>query len=80
MIDTDNTVAAQTSAVSFQGHYMPLNSSLGVAPTDYDALLDDLASIGHTDGLDVDPQFMVNLGFAPGCDVSEVFRHDFTAY
>jgi hypothetical protein len=34
---------------------------------DYDSILDQLGSIDCTDSIDLDPQFMVNLGFAPGC-------------
>lgn len=51
---------------------------LGVSP-DYEALLDDLASIECTDAVDVDPQFMTNLGFVapPGMDIAEVLARDF---
>jgi hypothetical protein len=46
---------------------------------DYDALLDDLASIDYTDRVDADmePQFMANLGFAPGCDIPEILAREF---
>jgi hypothetical protein len=56
-------------------HLIP---SLGPSP-DYDALLADLASIESTDALEVDPQFMTNLGFAPGCDITEILTRDFGA-
>lgn len=46
---------------------------------DYDALLDDLASIECTDAVDVDRQFMTNLGFGPGCDIAEILTRDFGA-
>ncbi|KAK4187472.1 fungal-specific transcription factor domain-containing protein [Podospora australis] len=46
--------------------------------TDYDALLDDLTGpMEGSDQIDVDPNFMTNLGFAPGCDMSEIFTRDF---
>lgn len=51
-------------------------TGFGATP-DYEALLDDLASIECTDPVDVDPQFMTNLGFAPGCDITEIFTRDF---
>lgn len=44
---------------------------------DYDAILEELGSIDANDGHDVDPQFMTNLGFAPGCDLGEMFQGDF---
>ncbi|KAF4445502.1 QA-1F quinic acid utilization activator QA-1F [Fusarium austroafricanum] len=44
---------------------------------DYDAILDELGSIDCSDGIDVDPQFMTNLGFAPGCDLGEMFQGDY---
>ncbi|KAK3904573.1 hypothetical protein C8A05DRAFT_13572 [Staphylotrichum tortipilum] len=44
---------------------------------DYDALLDDLASIERADAVDLDTQFMTNLGFAPGCDINEILTRDF---
>jgi hypothetical protein len=50
----------------------------GLVPSpDIDALLDDLASIEYTDAADVDPQFMTNLGFAPGCDITEILTRGF---
>ncbi|OAQ59605.1 fungal zn(2)-Cys(6) binuclear cluster domain-containing protein [Pochonia chlamydosporia 170] len=44
---------------------------------DYDALFEDLGSIGYTDNLEMDSRFMTNLGFAPGCDLAEIFQGDF---
>ena len=43
-------------------------------PVDYDAILEELGSIDCADGLDMDTQFMTNLGFAPGCDLGEMFQ------
>ncbi|GAB1317338.1 hypothetical protein MFIFM68171_07548 [Madurella fahalii] len=57
------------------GRLLP-QAGFGRSP-DYDALLDDLASIECTDPVDVDPQFMTNLGFAPGCDIAEILTRDF---
>lgn len=42
--------------------------------TDYGALLEELGSIDCAEGLESDPQFMTNLGFAPGCDMGEMFQ------
>ena len=58
------------------GHHHLVSQGFGGNP-DYDALLDDLASIECADPIDVDPQFMTNLGFAPGCDITEIFTRDF---
>ena len=44
---------------------------------DYDALLDDLAAIERVDAVDLDTQFMTNLGFAPGCDINEILTRNF---
>jgi hypothetical protein len=44
---------------------------------DYDAILEELGSIDCMDGLDMDPQFMTNLGFAPGCDLGEILQSEF---
>ncbi|KAK3935445.1 fungal-specific transcription factor domain-containing protein [Diplogelasinospora grovesii] len=52
-------------------------SGFASAPIDYDALLDDLALIDCTDGIDADPQFMANLGFAPGCDLTDILTREF---
>lgn len=43
---------------------------------DYDALFEDLGSIGYTDTMDMDTRFMTNLGFVPGCDLAEMFQGD----
>lgn len=53
--------------------------SFSAGPLDYDALLDDLSSIDYIDRVDADPQFMANLGFAPGCDISEILSREFGA-
>ncbi|PNY29121.1 Uncharacterized protein TCAP_00958 [Tolypocladium capitatum] len=42
-------------------------------PVDYDTILEELGSMDYTDSIDMDPQFMVNLGFAPGCDLGDMF-------
>lgn len=38
---------------------------------DYDAILEELASIDYTDSMELDSQFMANLGFAPGSKASD---------
>ncbi|KAI3394607.1 hypothetical protein diail_2530 [Diaporthe ilicicola] len=53
--------------------------SFGGGSLDYDAILDDLSSMDYIDRVDADPQFMANLGFAPGCDISEVLNREFGA-
>lgn len=53
--------------------------SFGGASLDYDAILDDLSSMDYIDRVDADPQFMANLGFAPGCDISEILNREFGA-
>ena len=47
---------------------------------DYNAALEELVSIDCADGMDVDPQFMANLGFTPGCDIGEIFSPDLGMY
>ena len=47
---------------------------------DYNAALDELVSIDCADGMDVDPQFMANLGYTPGCDIGEIFSPDLGMY
>ena len=79
--DMDRQMLTTIPAVS-QSHprpLMPPRSSFNGPPLDYDALLDDLASIDCVDSVDMDPQFMANLGFAPGCDLTEILSHDFGA-
>lgn len=53
--------------------------SFGGGSLDYDAILDDLSSMDYIDRVDADPQFMANLGFAPGCDISEILNREFGA-
>ena len=60
------------SSTLFQG-----GNDLANHPVDYDAILEELGSIDCPDGLEMDPQFMTNLGFAPGCDLGEMFQGDF---
>ncbi|KKA29894.1 hypothetical protein TD95_001497 [Thielaviopsis punctulata] len=47
-------------------------SGPGESMVDHDAILDELASIDCTDGMDSDAQFMANLGFAPGSDFTDM--------
>lgn len=53
--------------------------SFSAGPLDYDALLEDLSSMDYIDRVDADPQFMANLGFAPGCDIPEILSREFGA-
>ncbi|KAH8881474.1 hypothetical protein GQ53DRAFT_735224 [Thozetella sp. PMI_491] len=62
---------------SMHQHHPPLQAGFNAATMDYDALLDDLASIDYGDQIDADPQFMMNLGFAPDCDITEILTREF---
>lgn len=44
---------------------------------DYDAILDELSSLDYVDSNEPDPQFMANLGFAPGCELNDMFGGHF---
>lgn len=61
---------------NFHGHG---RHSFSSAAFDYDTILDDIASLDRSDRLQSDPQFMANLGFAPGSDLAELLAHDFTS-
>lgn len=50
---------------------------VGRPPVDVDALFDELASLDNIERLDNRPQFMQNLGFAPGADINEILLTDF---
>ncbi|OIW28125.1 hypothetical protein CONLIGDRAFT_463500 [Coniochaeta ligniaria NRRL 30616] len=78
--DMETTMAAHAAANLRPQYHMPSQPTLSVGSTDYDALLDDLASIDYADRIEADPQFMVNLGFAPGCDLNEVLSVDFARF
>ncbi|KAH8906382.1 hypothetical protein BR93DRAFT_929005 [Coniochaeta sp. PMI_546] len=78
--DIGSTMTTHTAANSRPQYHISAQPSLSVGSTDYDALLDDLASIDYADRIETDPQFMVNLGFAPGCDLSEVMSIDFARF
>ncbi|XEV05960.1 hypothetical protein FSHL1_011247 [Fusarium sambucinum] len=67
----------QTSHLNGQIGSLPHDSNMPSQLLDYDAILDELGSIDCADGIDVDSQFMTNLGFAPGCDLGEMFQGDF---
>lgn len=58
------------------GNFHP--ESVNGASLDYDALLDDL-SMDYIDRVDADPQFMANLGFAPGADITDILSREFGA-
>ncbi|KAK3291841.1 uncharacterized protein B0H64DRAFT_408230 [Chaetomium fimeti] len=72
------TAAAAASTHRDLAPSYPLIPSAGLGPSpDVDALLDDLAAIEYADAVDVDSQFMTNLGFAPGCDITEILTRGF---
>ncbi|KAF7545672.1 hypothetical protein G7Z17_g8997 [Cylindrodendrum hubeiense] len=83
---TSQSLYAATPTLTFQspplsgGHTIPIfqhqHPSMPGQLVDYDAILEELGSI-DADGIDVDPQFMTNLGFAPGCDLGEMFQGDY---
>lgn len=63
------------------GPMQPIGRALQVGESqtdsvDYDAILEELGSIDYADSIDMDPQFMMNLGFAPGCSLEEMFHAD----
>ncbi|KAK7987177.1 Quinic acid utilization activator [Apiospora saccharicola] len=70
-------VAGMPSTPHFPMHGRPSFSS---GTFDYDAILDDIASLDRTDRMESDPQFMTNLGFAPGSSLADVFTQDFMGY
>ncbi|ETS00286.1 hypothetical protein M419DRAFT_83920 [Trichoderma reesei RUT C-30] len=41
---------------------------------DYDAIFEELGHIDYAESIGMDPQFMMNLGFAPGCTLEEMFQ------
>ncbi|KAK4236453.1 hypothetical protein C8A03DRAFT_45538 [Achaetomium macrosporum] len=73
---TGSVVSTHQGHTHTPPHPLVSHTGFGTSP-DYDALLDDLAAIECTDTIDVDPQFMTNLGFAPGCDITEILTRDF---
>lgn len=56
---------------------MLYSSGMASQHIDYDAILEELGSIDCTDNIEVDPQFMTNLGFTPGYNLGEMFQEDF---
>ncbi|KXH52410.1 hypothetical protein CNYM01_03473 [Colletotrichum nymphaeae SA-01] len=65
----------------FMGHLSsaqaPYLMGQGAHGVDYDAIIDELASIDCTDSMEADPQFMANLGFAPGSDLTDMLRGEY---
>lgn len=82
---TSQSIHAVTPSLTFQSSAIPgghavnmlQNPSIQGQLVDYDAILEELGSIDCADSIDLDPQFMANLGFAPGCDLGEMFQGDF---
>jgi hypothetical protein len=50
------------------------------ASVDYDLILDELASLDYGDSVEPDPQFMANLGFAPGCEPNDLLGGEFPIF
>ena len=68
---TSNTVE-NTHQKSLIGQASFMGQSL-----DYDAILEELGSIDCIDGMDMNSQFMANLGFAPGSDLADMLHGEF---
>lgn len=85
MLDTQSMLQGGPGPPLQQTQPMPSRGSMvhresfGTGPLDYDSLLDDLSSMDYVDRVDADPQFMANLGFAPGCNISEILNREFGA-
>ncbi|PKS05123.1 hypothetical protein jhhlp_008490 [Lomentospora prolificans] len=60
-----------------ENHGMMNLGRMGGYPVDYDAILDELSSLDYVDNIEPDPQFMTNLGFAPGSELNEMFNGHF---
>ncbi|KAI1333907.1 hypothetical protein F5Y15DRAFT_403525 [Xylariaceae sp. FL0016] len=82
---------ANTAPVSYDGSNIPgsdhrgnfpvqAQQNFGRAAFDYDAILDDIASIDRTDLMESDPQFMANLGLRPGTNLADVFSNEFMGF
>ncbi|UKZ81301.1 hypothetical protein TrVFT333_009073 [Trichoderma virens FT-333] len=83
LFPTDVHMPASTQVYTTNQHkYSPaqLPPNLGgeshTDSVDYDAILEELGNIDYADSIDMDPQFMMNLGFAPGCTLEEMFHAD----
>ncbi|KAI1848780.1 hypothetical protein JX265_013747 [Neoarthrinium moseri] len=60
---------------NYSAHARP---SFGSVTFDYDSILDDIASLDRADRMGSDPQFMANLGFAPGSDLTDLLAHEYS--
>ncbi|RYP66880.1 hypothetical protein DL769_005912 [Monosporascus sp. CRB-8-3] len=74
----DASFTTQVQSLAPQFGVQEADSGAGECTVDYDALLDELASLDYVDSMDPDPQFMANLGFGPGCETQDMLRWDFT--
>ena len=75
--DFDSLNIPEQPSQHFPAHDRPSFSS---GTFDYDAMLDDIASLDRSDRMESDPQFMTNLGFAPGSNLADVLTHDFMGF
>ncbi|EFY89345.1 hypothetical protein J3458_012626 [Metarhizium acridum] len=72
----DTPITTRLNSGSVNTHTMFSSNHRMSQNFDYDAILEDFGSIGYTDNMEMDTQFMTNLGFAPGCDLAEIFQGD----
>ncbi|KAJ2969712.1 hypothetical protein NQ176_g8528 [Zarea fungicola] len=70
---TDLSLSLNTPSRDLHTSDLELSQDLSATcpSLDYDALLEELGSIDYTDSMELDSQFMANLGFAPGSKTSE---------
>ncbi|KAF7558751.1 hypothetical protein G7046_g5402 [Stylonectria norvegica] len=63
---------------ALQNNTARLGSGSASESVDYDAILDELDCVVYADNsMDMDSQFMANLGFGPGATLGEMFHPDF---
>jgi hypothetical protein len=74
--------AEQAALETVQSEVQAPTSSLNPISSlvDYDSLLDDFAAIDSADQFGTDPNFMQNLGYAPGSDLSDLLAADFSGF
>lgn len=77
-LPTSGTAGFELSDASPQQYPAHVRPGLGGAAFDYDSILDDIASLGRVDRMGSDSQFMANLGFAPGSDLTELLAQEYT--
>jgi hypothetical protein len=74
---TDSTFQTSTNT-RFHPSYTPGRAQPNISSSQsLESFFDELASLDGVGGLDNQPQFMQNLGFAPGVDIAELLASDF---